>query len=343
MPSCKTFTTLTFRLVAASILFAASCGFAADGKNPFIGRWALTLPNGAPGWLSVEAANGYYDGGLLWAAGSVVPVDSISIDDQTLYVTRIREVPRRDTDGKASRTHRFADTIAAKLDGDKMSLTIYRPRANGTGIDREEFSGQRMAPLPPPPNLSKVKFGERIELLNGRDLSGWKLTNPKQANGWVVENGILINRAVQPEGKPRLSFGNLRTDREFEDFNLTVETRLSPRSNSGIYLRGIYEVQVANSHGRPLDSHNMGAIYSRITPTESAEKPAGEWQTLDITLCDRHATVILNGKKIIDNQPLPGCTGGALWADDMRPGPIYLQGDHTSVEYRNMVLRPIMK
>ncbi len=87
----------------------------------------------------------------------------------------------------------------------------------------------------------------------------------------------------------------------------------------------------------------MGAIYSRITPTENAAKPAGQWQSFDITLMDRHVTVILNGRKIIDNQPLLGCTGGALWSDQFRPGPIYLQGDHTSIEYRNIILRPVRK
>jgi hypothetical protein len=110
-----------------------------------------------------------------------------------------------------------------------------------------------------------------------------------------------------------------------------------------VYLRGIYEVQVADSYGKPLDSHNLGAIYSRLKPTVSAEKPPGEWQTLDIMLVDRHVTIVLNGKKIIDNQPLLGCTGGALWSDVTRPGPIYLQGDHTSVEYRNLVLKPVMR
>jgi len=87
----------------------------------------------------------------------------------------------------------------------------------------------------------------------------------------------------------------------------------------------------------------MGALYGRITPAVTAEKPAGEWQTVDITLCDRHVTVILNGQKIIDNQPVLGCTGGAITSDEFVPGPIYLQGDHTDVSYRNMVLTPIVK
>jgi hypothetical protein len=64
---------------------------------------------------------------------------------------------------------------------------------------------------------------------------------------------------------------------------------------------------------------------------------------LAITLVDRHVTVVLNGVNIIDNQPLDGCTGGALWSDVTRPGPIYLQGDHTSMEYRHLILRPRLR
>ena len=112
-------------------------------------------------------------------------------------------------------------------------------------------------------------------------------------------------------------------------------------SNSGVYLRGIYEVQVMDSYGKELDSHNMGGLYSRIAPSEAAEKPAGEWQKLDITLFKRYLTVILNGKTIIDNQPVKGVTGGALTSDQFSPGPILLQGDHGTVSYRNIVLTPI--
>ena len=114
-------------------------------------------------------------------------------------------------------------------------------------------------------------------------------------------------------------------------------------SNSGIYLRGMYEIQVADTYGKELDSHNMGGLYSRITPVVAAEKPAGEWQSLDITLCDRHVTVNLNGKTIIENQPVYGPTGGAIIADVFKPGPIYLQGDHGKVSYSNIILTPIIK
>ena len=146
-----------------------------------------------------------------------------------------------------------------------------------------------------------------------------------------------MNRPDKSSGK---HYGNLRTDREFEDFNLKLEVNVPKNGNSGVYLRGIYEVQVSDTYGRSLDPHNMGGLYSRITPTLAAEKPAGEWQTMDLTLVDRHLTVVLNGKTIIDNQPVLGCTGGALWSDEFRPGPIYLQGDHTSMRYRNIRLQP---
>lgn len=64
---------------------------------------------------------------------------------------------------------------------------------------------------------------------------------------------------------------------------------------------------------------------------------------MSIILCNRHVTVLLNGTKIIDNQPVYGPTGGAMQADVFKAGPIYLQGDHGKVSYRNMVLTPIIK
>jgi hypothetical protein len=164
----------------------------------------------------------------------------------------------------------------------------------------------------------------------------------KDPNAWKVEDGVLRNDAVQEPGKHK-SYANLRTEREFEDFNLTLEFRVPKDGNSGVYLRGIYEVQVADSFGHKNDWHNCGALYSRILPSENVSKPAGEWQSFDLTLVDRHLTVIHNGIKTIDNQPVLGCTGGALWSDESKPGPIYLQGDHDSVDYRNMVLRPVVK
>jgi hypothetical protein len=255
-------------------------------------------------------------------------------------VTRTREVKRKDASGKVVRTQQFTELISARVDGDTLGLMHFNPRENGNGMGQAEFSGKRIPPLPPRPDLAKVKFGDPIPLFNGKDLTGWRLLESGAANGWSVQNGVLVNRPDKNSGK---HYGNLRTDREFEDFNLKLEVNVPKNGNSGVYLRGIYEVQVSDTYGRSLDPHNMGGLYSRITPTVAAERPAGEWQTMDLTLVDRHLTVVLNGKTIIENQPVLGCTGGALWSDEFRPGPIYLQGDHEAVDYRNMVLRPVVK
>ncbi|MCC6490967.1 MAG: DUF1080 domain-containing protein [Candidatus Hydrogenedentes bacterium] len=330
-------------VMACALFFVAAVAAFGQDPAPFLDRWALTIPGGGAGWLGVTQQDGYLDASILWGGGSVVPVESVYVVGDTLYVTRASAVERKDAAGKVVRVQTFTETITAKVNGDTITLTRTKPNTNGLGVETSEFSGKRIAPLPAAPDLSKVKFGDPVELFNGKNLDGWELTNADQVNGWRVENGLLVNDPVQEEGKPHKSYGNLRTKGEFEDFNLKLEINVPEKGNSGIYLRGIYEVQVADTFGKQLDPHNMGGIYSRITPLVSAEKPAGEWQTYDITLCDRHVTVKLNGKTIHDNAPLLGCTGGAMTSDEFKPGPIYLQGDHTGVSYRNIVLTPIVK
>ncbi len=329
-PSFRRLTSLLacVAILTSQALFAAS--------NPFIGRWALTIPGGGAGWLGVAESSGKLQGNILWGGGSVVPVDEISVSGDTLTIKRFSEVKEK-TPAGVEKKEKVTETITAKLSGDKMELQTAKMKASGKPYDQANFTGKRIPPLPERPDLSKVRYGETVNVFNGNDLTGWRLVDPNSDNGWSVADGVLMNRVEK--GK---HFGNLRTDREFEDFNLKLEVRTQENSNSGVYLRGIYEVQIAETYGRPVDSHNMGALYSRITPAVAAEKPIGQWQTLDITLVKRHLTVVLNGKTIIDNQPVLGCTGGALWSDESKPGPIYLQGDHNNIDYRNIVLRPIV-
>jgi hypothetical protein len=326
----------------AMVLLALSIGcvavFAAGSANPYIGRWALTIPGGGAGWLGVEQKDGQLKSSILWGGGSVLPIDRTKMDGDTLVLERDQKIRRRD-----GKVNEITEKIIAKVSGDELALTQIMPRRDGNGENRSDFTGKRIPPLPPKPDLSKVKYDKPITLFNGKNLDGWRLTDPHQVSGWSVEDGVLVNNPKQTEGKPHISYGNLRTDAEFEDFNLKLEVKVQKGENSGVYLRGIYEVQVCDSYGKELDSHNMGGIYSRIKPVVAAEKPAGQWQSLDMTLLDRHVTVKLNGKTIIDNQPLLGCTGGALRSDEFKPGPIYLQGDHTGVNYRNIVITPIIK
>ena len=331
----------SLRAWASALTLAAAASWAAD-STPFVGRFALTIPGGGAGWLGVTEENGGLKGSILWGGGSVVPVDGVKVQDGQLIVTRIHESKVKGADGKTV-TKKVTETITGTLEGEAIHLATAKTDEAGKVSGQAKFEGKRIPALPPAPDLSALKFGPEQALFNGKNLDGWKLTDAGAVNGWSVKDGILRNDPVQEKGKPHKNYGNLRTVGEVEDFNLKLEARLSPGGNSGIYLRGIYEVQVADSFGRKTDSHNMGGVYSRITPVENVAKRTGEWQQFDITLAQRHITVILNGTKIIDNQPVLGCTGGALWSDEFRPGPIYLQGDHTGIEYRNMVLRPILK
>lgn len=310
----------------------------------FTGSWALELAvdNFRAGWLEIRQEEGYLDGDLLWRGGSVLPVDFVFVADGELYVTRHRELVRtRNDDGTPLKTHHaFSWLKIDKTGEDKISGDAFFPGDDGVAFSKVSFTGTRIPATSTPPDPATISFGEPMSLIAANSLKGWTLLEPDAANGWSVTDGVLMNNPVQEEGAHK-QYGNLRTEEEFEDFNLTLEVNIPEGGNSGVYLRGIYEIQVYDTYGKAPDSHNMGALYSRITPSETAEKPAGEWQSLDITLYKRHLTVILNGTKIIDNQPVKGVTGGAITSDEFSPGPIYLQGDHGKVKYRDMVLRPV--
>jgi len=330
-------------LLIATISISAQFVKASDDIEPFLGFWALTLPNDVPGWIEIRQESGYLDGDILWGWGSVVPLTNVYLHGDKLVATRSNNMVReRDDDGNPVRTQTITSHMVFTVNGDQLTGTIYTPNEDGLGVSEDPVSGTRNPPLPEPPDLKKIKYGEKISLFNGKDLTGWRMINSESTNGFFVKEGVLINDPVQEEGKPHVHYGNLRTEKEFEDFNLKLEVNVPEKGNSGVYLRGIYEVQVFDSYGLPLDPHNMGGLYSRITPSKNAEKPAGEWQTMDITLCKRHLTVILNGVTIINNQPIKGITGGALTSDEFAPGPIYLQGDHDKVMYRNIFLTPII-
>ena len=325
------------------MLLCSIAGAVASDIEPYLGRWALFVPDGAA-WLEVKEAEGYVDADLLWYGGSVVPVDHAYLHNGSLVVTRVhRHVQEKDANGKAVRTHQRTELYTFTFYGEQLVGKQISPTNNGYGTQVTKFYGKKLPDLPPAPDLTAINYDEPISLFNGSDLTGWELMGENRENGWTVKEGVLFNNPVQKEGEPRIHYGNIKTTDKFEDFNLTLEVNVPKGSNSGIYLRGIYEVQIADTYGKDLDSHNMGAIYSRITPATAAEKPAGEWQNLDITLCDRHVTVILNGETIINNQPLMGITGGAITPCECEPGPIYLQGDHGPVSYRNVVLKPIIK
>ncbi len=316
------------------------------GNNPYIGSWSLDLDyeSSNVGWLEVMQKEGYLDANLLWRWGSVEPVEFVFQMDNNLILTKGRDVVReKDRNGDPVRMQHITDRYEITQSGEEeITGTAYFPKKDGSGVEKITFAGHWIPPVEGTPDPKNAEYGKSIRLFDGKDLSGWKLVESNRVNGWKVKDGALVNEPVQKKGEEHISYGNLRTVDTFEDFNLKLQVKVPEGSNSGVYLRGMYEIQVLDSYGLPRDSHNMGALYSRITPSVSAEKPAGSWQDLNITLYKRHVTVILNGETIIDNQPVRGVTGGAISSDEFKPGPIFLQGDHGAVSYRNIVLTPII-
>jgi len=330
----------SFNLIFSLLIVITFVSEAQESADRYLGRWALHFQEGM-GWLEVRKEKGFLDGDLLWISGSVLPVANVFVNNGKLVVTTTSTVSFDQSDGK-TKTHTLTSTMELEGNDGQLIGKMTIPAKDGFGAEIFYIHANKIPPLPAAPDLSKINFRKPIKLL-GDDLTGWRLLEPGAVSGWKVEKGVLINNPEQKAGEPHIHYGNLRTVNEFEDFNLKLSVNVPEGSNSGIYLRGIYEIQVFDSYGKPLDSHNMGALYSRITPSEAAEKKAGKWQDLDITLCDRHLTVILNGKKIIDNQPIEGVTGGAITSDEFKPGPIYLQGDHGNVSYKDIVLTPIIR
>jgi len=178
------------------------------------------------------------------------------------------------------------------------------------------------------------KKGDPIVLFDGRDLIGWQALPPGKITAWSVRDATLANS---------IGATNLVSDKKFFNFTLDAEFRVGPRSNSGIGLRGRYEVQLADDLDRPPSNRGSGAILNRIAPIANPARPAGEWQTLSVRLVGRQVTVVLNGTRVIDKQAIEGPTGIALDSNESEPGPLVLQGDRGAVEFRKIVVYPLTK
>lgn len=227
------------------------------------------------------------------------------------------------------------------------------------------------APLPPPvaPDLHHHHDGKSVPpsytlgapppvigddrtviLFSGASWEGWRQRNG-QPSRWTLEE----------DGSVQVRGGDAITARSFRDFHLHLEFRCpimpdaqgQARGNSGVYLHGRYEVQVLDSYNQPIADNTCGAIYSIAAPMVNATRPAGEWQTYDITfraprLNDAgeivepaRATVLLNGIVIHNNLILPHATPGGLDTTVVAEGPILLQDHGDPVRYRNIWVRDL--
>src|SRR5690606_25747311 len=281
-----------------------------------IGRWDITVDKEGkevPSWREVKLSGfNTVVGGLVSDSVSSQPISQINVNELTLSF----EIPPQweGSDGLF--------TIQGELIGEEIKRTITTNKGNIFN-----FTGVKAPYLV---RTGEVQWGEPIELFNGQDLTGWKTSSDD--NQWIVKDGILINQKAG---------ANLITERTFEDFKLIAEFRYAEGGNSGIYLRGRYEVQIEDS---PMDRHPgslyFSGVYGFLAPSEIATLGPNEWNKYEITLRGRMVTVVANGKTVINNQEIPGITGGALDSKEGEPGPIYLQGDHTGVEFRKITIIP---
>jgi hypothetical protein len=197
-----------------------------------------------------------------------------------------------------------------------------------------EWTGVRAPQLPDKDDPAIWKKGDAVVLFDGHDLTGWQTVGSVRALGWTVKDGILTNG---------IGNTNLVSEKKFMNFALDVDFRLGPRGNSGVTLRGRYEVQLADDPDRPPSNHGSGSILGRIVPVVNAARLAGDWQTLSVRLVGRQVTVVLNGIRVIDRQSVDGPSDIALDTIEGEPGPILLQGDRGPVAFRKIVVYPLVK
>jgi hypothetical protein len=290
--------------------------------DPFLGRWDLTVKSEDqeyPSWLELSKEGSVLKGRFVGRTGSARPIVSILLKENQLEFSLPKQYE-----------HRTDDLVF------KGSLVTDRLEGTTVGEDGKvlQWTGVRAPSLE---RSSAPEWGEPIKLFNGKNLSGWRVRSEgKPKKGWKVVRGILVNTPPSSD---------LISELEFDDFKLHVEFNLPQKSNSGVYLRGRYEVQIENgqdSSDSP-EGRRMGEVYGFLKRTSDPSKKPGQWQTYDITLAGRKVTVALNGQVIIDNQEIPGITGGALNSNEGTAGPIFLQGDHGKVSFRKIVITPAKK
>ncbi len=301
----------------------------------FNGRWNITVPaesRSRAWWLEVSGAGTANVTGRFVGApgGGMYEPEEMSVENGELVFVfnRRYDVPGDDTPWE-KKPDRRAVYRARLVDG-KLQGTF---EVEGYPATRLDWTGER-APVITDKDDGTWKEGGPVELFNGKDVSGWQPMVAGKELGWVVEKGILTN--IPPAN-------NLVSDQKFWNFKLHAEYRLVEGSNSGIGLRGRYEVQILDDYGKEPSKQGHGAIYYRIVPSENACLPPGQWQTLDVTLIGRDVTVVLNGKKVIDKAEIEGLTAMGHDPHEDQPGPISIQGDHRKVEIRKLVVTALVK
>jgi len=282
---------------------------------PIEGRWDMTIDVDGkyyPSWLEVvPSGRKHLVGSFVGISGSARPVGTINFADNKIGFSLPPQWDRGNNDLVFEGTFQGDSLTGTMTDADGKSHNWSATRAPLLKRDK--------APV----------WGKPVKLLQANSLDGWQPMGSN--NQWVISNGVL---------KSPHSGVNLVTVNKYTDFKLHLEFRYNAGSNSGVYLRGRYEAQIEDNKGKDPEKHLLGSIYGFLTPSEMAAKAPGEWQSYDVTLIGRMVNIVVNGKTVICNQEIPGITGGALDSREGEPGPIYLQGDHGPIEFRNIIITP---
>jgi len=299
---------------------AAPSGAPAQTVEAFFGRWDLTLKapdREYPSWLELRQENGQLKAIMVSRWGNARPLPIVEVANGHLKFVSPKEEEERKDDMV------FEGTLSGK------HLTGTTTGPDGTPWT---WTGVRAPSLK---RLGAPIWEKPIPLFDGKDLAGWRMDKANTPTIWKVENGSLVTPGNGPD---------LINDSKFQDFKLHVEFNCGVNSNSGVYLRGRYEVQIETDSIDEPPSHHMGSVYGFLAPTPELPRKPEEWQTLDITLIGRTVTVAQNGHTIIDSKEIPGITGGALDSHEELPGPIYLQGGEKGrVAFRSIVITPAEK
>jgi len=303
--------------ITAAILLPAITAVAQNSIAPFQGRWDLTLTNAdgsRPSWIDVSEDNGQLNLIFVGLTDHATPMKQAHVQNGELVF-----ISPKNEEGFPLDT-----TYTLKRVGDHLTGTVTNSEKRWT------VTGQR---APAMTNEKVGGWGNPISLFDGKDLKGWRLADPSKPS-WKIENGTLVSTGHGSE---------LISDRKFDNFKLHLEFNTGPQSNSGVFLRGRYEVQIETDSIAEPNSHHTGGVYGFLDPTPEQPRVADKWQTFDITFIGRMVTVVQNGITVIDHKEIPGITGGALNSHEGMPGPIYLQGTEKGrVAFRNIVVTPAL-
>ena len=306
-------------LMLAAAAYSGTFAQSRAASDALLGRWDLVVQRGAqtsPSWLEVErSGTATLVGQFVGSGGSARPIAKIEFTDGTF---RFAIPPQWESNPRDI-------TFEGRLEGDRITGSM----TTGEG-EKLTWSGTRAPSLR---RTGKPVWDKPMTLFNGKSLDGWQPVG-RRDNKWSAVSGILQNAS---------SGANLVTVQKFDDFKLHLEFRVPKESNSGVYLRGRYELQIDDATGLEPSSHHLGGLYGFIAPSENVARAAGEWQSMEVTLVGRMLTYELNGTNIICNREIPGITGGAIDSAEADSGPLLLQGDHGAVDYRNIVITPAKK